>query len=131
MTAPLRMAVPFLAFAIALVATILSCGAARSHALDPGYLDLRVEGEGAWRVLWRVPGSNGRPLDIEAVLPETCSPREPSALEADGTAFVAVWVALCPAGLEDGTLQIRGLEATLTDVLVRYEHLLFLFQCFF
>jgi hypothetical protein len=107
--------------ALMVMLALVAGGAARSHALDPGYLDLRIVEGQAWRVLWRVPQSGGRPLDLVAILPEGCSPREPGALEFDGATYRTVWVATCPGGLQGGSIVIRGLEATLTDVLVRYE----------
>jgi hydrogenase/urease accessory protein HupE len=61
------------------------------------------------------------PLPIAAELPQTCTPRIPEGLRFDGAAFVAEWAATCPDGLRGGTIVIRGLERTATDVLVRYE----------
>jgi hypothetical protein len=107
--------------ALVVVLALVAGGAARAHALDPGYLDLQIVEGQAWRVLWRVPQAGGRALDLVAVLPDGCSPREPGALAFDGATYRTVWVATCPGGLEGGSIVIRGLEATLTDVLVRYE----------
>lgn len=107
--------------ALILLAALLAGGPARTHALDPGYLDLRQVGETTWRVMWRVPQSGGRPLDLSPVLPEDCTPRDPSGLKLAGTFFTSVWITTCPSGLQGGSIMVRGLEATLTDVLVRYE----------
>ena len=91
-----------------------------AHALEPGYLELAHLGGAEWRVTWRKPQVQGRPMPIDAILPETCMPRNGAAPAFDGRAFVANWVATCPEGLGGGTITIDGLDATRTDVLVRY-----------
>lgn len=107
---------------IGLVALALWPVAARPHALDPGFLDISVLGEGTWRVLWKVPQAGGRPMDMQAMLPDGCTPREPSgAPEFDGRAFVWQWAATCPQGIAGGEIFINGLELTRTDVIVRFE----------
>ena len=60
-------------------------------------------------------------MAIDARLPENCDARMPPEPRFDGAAWTAVWVATCPGGLERGEIAIPGLEATQTDVLVRYE----------
>ncbi len=92
-----------------------------AHALDPGYLDLVAMGEDRWRVTWRAPNVGGRPMPIEARLPEACSFDTPPPPVFDGRAWTTGWVAICPGGLEGGRIEIAGLENTSTDTLVRYE----------
>ena len=103
------------------VLLMLLAGPAAPHALQPGFLDIKALGGDAWRVFWKVPSGGAGPMPIEAVLPEACAPRRPGALGFDGAAFVVEWVARCPGGLQGGEIRIEGLEATQTDVLVRYE----------
>ena len=100
---------------------VLLATPALPHALQPGFLDLEALGGDAWRVYWKVPAAGAGPLPIEAVLPETCTPRRPETLRLADGAFVAEWVAQCPGGLKGGEIAIDGLELTETDVLVRYE----------
>jgi len=92
-----------------------------AHALDPGYLNLAAMGEDRWRVTWRIPDQGGRPMPIEALLPGTCSYEPPPAPVFDGRAWMSNWVATCRGGLTDGVIEIRGLDRTSTDTLVRYE----------
>lgn len=92
----------------------------RAHALDPGYLEITAFGPSQWRVTWRKPQVQGQPMQIEAVLPEGCSPRRGSTSSFDGRAFLSSWVASCEAGLVGGEIRIEGLENTRTDVLLRY-----------
>jgi hypothetical protein len=107
---------------IALVAALLlpSTGAL-AHALQPGFLELRALDDQTWRVLWKKPAVAGRPMPIDAVLPETCEPRRGPEPRFDGRAYVAQWLATCQQGLGGGIIRIEGLERTQTDVLVRYE----------
>lgn len=102
-------------------ALILGAEDARAHALQPGYLELRPITAESWRAVWRKPAVQGRPMAIDVLLPETCDARTPPEPRFDGTAYTAHWVATCPGGLAGGTIAIPGLEATQTDVLVRYE----------
>ncbi len=96
-------------------------GPADSHALEPGFLELRAIGGDVWRVFWKVPQVGSAPMPIVAVLPEGCDERRPPAMRFAGAAYVAEWEATCPGGLQGGEIRIEGLERTETDVLVRYE----------
>lgn len=93
---------------------------AYTHALDPGYLALEALGQDRWRVTWRMPDVNGRPMPIAAMLPDTCSYNAPRPV-FDGRAWTTAWVATCPGGLAGGEIEISGLDLTRTDTLVRYE----------
>jgi hypothetical protein len=109
-----------LALLLAVLLSVLSPGRAAAHALEPGYLELQPLGAADWRVIWRKPQVNGAPMQIDAILPESCSPRQGPAPAFDGRAFLAGWIATCPDGLAGGEIRIEGLERTRTDVLVRY-----------
>jgi hydrogenase/urease accessory protein HupE len=98
----------------------LSPGRAEAHALEPGFLELQHIGGTEWRVTWRKPQVSGRPMAIDAVLPESCDPRRGPAPVFDGRAFLTGWIAICDGGLTGGEITIEGLENTRTDVLLRY-----------
>ncbi len=91
------------------------------HALQPGYLELRLIDKDLYAVVWKTPASGGRPMAISAQLPEQCDPRTPGQLIWNGAAYVARWTASCPGGLEGGVIHIDGLDQTSTDVLVRFD----------
>ncbi|MCA0922862.1 HupE/UreJ family protein [Pseudooceanicola nanhaiensis] len=95
--------------------------AATAHALDPGYLELSAMGESRWRVSWRMPDVNGRPMPIAPRLPPGCATTPAAAPAFDGRAWVSSFLAHCPEGLAGGEIAIDGLGRTRTDVLVRYE----------
>lgn len=104
-----------------LVSVLAPAGTAQGHALQPGFLSLERLEATFWRVFWRKPDVRGQPMRMDARLPENCAPRTAPAPRFDGGGWVATWVARCPGGLEGGEIAIPGLEATKTDVLVRYE----------
>lgn len=96
---------------------------ANAHALDPGYLEIRQISSGTWSVHWRKPDVNGRPMAIDAVLPEGCTPtRGPSPI-SDGRAWVSSWIVECHADIAGRPIAIDGLEAQKNDVLVRLNPL--------
>ena len=94
-----------------LLALILGgqAGPAASHALEPGFLELRALGGDVWRAFWKVPQVGSGPMLIIAVLPEACDARRPPEPRYDGIAYVAEWAATCPGGLEGGEVRIEGL----------------------
>ena len=94
---------------------------ASAHALQPGYLEITPILGDSYRVFWRKPDVAGRPMAIDARLPDTCTPALGPTPTSDGTAWVAVWAATCPGGLDGGEISIEGLDRQRTDVLVRYE----------
>ncbi len=95
--------------------------ASHGHALQPGYLELRLVDTELYAVVWKKPATRGRPMAISAVLPQSCKPREPQQTVWDGVAYFARWTARCTGGLEGGVIQIDGLDLTSTDVLVRFD----------
>lgn len=104
----------------ALVATTLLGKPAHTHALEPAYLEISVLEGDKWQITWRRPQVGGRPMQIDAELPEACFPRRGPAPRYDGRAFVVGWVATCETPISQGELSIDGLQNTATDVLVRY-----------
>ena len=91
------------------------------HALQPGYLELRLVDTDQYSILWKKPASRGKPMAISAVLPENCDQAKPSQLIWDGMAYLARWTTLCSGGLEGGEIRIDGLDQTSTDVLVSFD----------
>jgi hydrogenase/urease accessory protein HupE len=100
---------------------LLAAGTAAAHELRPGYLVVRELAGGAYEARFRVPTREGRALALRAVLPEACRELGPSAFSATRDARDTRWRFACPDGLTGREIRIDGLEATLTDVLVRIE----------
>ena len=91
------------------------------HALQPGYLELRLVNTDRYSVLWKNPANRGKPMAISPVLPEHCDQTRPPQMVWDGVAYLARWTAHCSGGLEGGEIHIDGLDQTSTDVLIRFE----------
>ena len=104
-----------------LLSSLGSVTTSHSHALQPGYLELRLINKDVYAAVWKVPAVGARPMAIAAELPKNCTPRMPGQLIWDGSAYVARWTAKCPGGFEGGVIHIDGLAQTSTDVLVRFD----------
>lgn len=97
------------------------CTILNAHALQPGYLELRALDNSTWSVFWRKPDVQGKPMKLDAILPEHCAQRRGPPPQFDGAGWSTRWITTCANGLSGGTIRIEGLENTRTDVLVRYE----------
>ena len=111
----------FLALMIFLVGALGFATFSFGHALQPGYLALRLIDQDLYAVAWKTPAIGGRPMAIAPQLPEQCEPRTPGESIWDGAAYMARWTVKCPGGLEQGVIQIDGLDQTSTDVLVQFD----------
>ncbi len=112
---------PLLAFLVFLVGALGLATSSHGHALQPGYLELRLLDNELYAAVWKTPEIKSRPMKISAVLPESCDARTPAESIWDGTAYVARWTTRCAGGLEGGVIRIDGLDQTRTDVLVRFD----------
>jgi len=112
---------PILALMAFLVGALGLGASSYGHALQPGYLELRLIDKDLYAVVWKIPATGGRPMAIAARLPESCDPRTPVESIWDGGAYVARWTTKCTGGLEGGVIHIDGLDQTSTDVLVRFD----------
>ncbi len=110
----------FLFAAVLALAIAGGAGPATAHALEPGYLEIEPLGGDDWQVAWRKPIVGNAPMAIDAVLPDTCTPRRGPEPRFDGRAFITGWIATCSGGITAAPLEIDGLSTTATDVLVRY-----------
>ena len=112
---------PILALMAFLVGALGFVALSHGHALQPGYLELRLIDKELYAVVWKTPATGAQPMAITAQLPESCDPRTPGQPIWDGAAYVARWTASCPGGLEGGVIHVVGLDQTSTDVLVRFD----------
>jgi hydrogenase/urease accessory protein HupE len=93
-----------------------------AHEVRPGFLELRETASNAFLMTWKVPALGEYRLGIRPRLPESCRVvGEPTSMRAGG-AFIEHQRVNCDRGLEGQTIAIDGLDATLTDVLVRIEN---------
>jgi hydrogenase/urease accessory protein HupE len=92
-----------------------------AHELRPAYLELREERPSEFGVLWKVPARGEMRL---ALCPEFSGRSEllaPIVTHHTDAASVETWRFRAVEPLRGQTLRIRGLEATMTDALVRME----------
>ena len=102
-------------------ALLLPTAALEAHEVRPGYLGIEETAPETFEVLWKVPMRGELRLSLDPVFPETCRPATPVARYPASGAVVERTTLICVDGLVGKTLSIAGLEATFTDVLLRYE----------
>lgn len=106
---------------VALLGAFLPCAVA--HEVRPAYLELRETGPEIYDGLWKVPGQGNLRLGIYVEMPPGCTNVTEPSRSMLNNAYSERWTVKCPGGLNGGTIHIAGLSATLTDVLVRLQHL--------
>jgi hydrogenase/urease accessory protein HupE len=107
-----------------LLAALLLSGllaGAEAHEVRPGYLAVRQTDAESFDVLWKVPAKGDLRLGMYARLPDNCTDSAPRSRHFSGGAATERWSVTCDGGLTGRTITIDGLEATMTDVLVRIE----------
>jgi len=97
---------------------------ASAHEVRPAYLQLHQTETETYDVLWKVParGDNMR-LGIYVEFPPGTTKVTPPRTTFANDASTERWSVKRPGGLTGGEIQIDGLAATMTDVLVRIENL--------
>lgn len=95
-----------------------------AHEVRPAYLELRQTGPETYDILWKVPGrGENLRLGLYVELPANCSNVTEPMASIFNNAYTERWAVKCPDGLAGGTITIKGLNTTMTDVLVRLENL--------
>ena len=98
---------------------ILVPATAAAHEVRPGYLELRETSPDVFRVLWKKPARGDLILKIDPVFSTGCVVVGIGSEDVRGGAYVARATLECDSGIRGETIEIAGLETTLTDVLVR------------
>jgi hypothetical protein len=106
---------------LASLLAVLAGAPATAHELRPGYLELRETAPDRYRVLWKQPARGEYRLAIDPVFPASCRTEGERLRQSVPGSFLDRMTLVCEAGLGGKTLAVAGLEATLTDVLVRLE----------
>jgi hypothetical protein len=96
--------------------------AARAHEARPGFLDLRETSPETYSLLWKKPTGGEVEIQIAPAIPDGCRLAMPDRQQLTPGAMIVRGTLTCPGGLAGKTLAITGLEATITDVLVRLHH---------
>jgi hydrogenase/urease accessory protein HupE len=103
---------------LAALAALLSPLAAHAHEVRPAYLELSEDRPGEFSVLWKTPMRGQMRLALDPAFSGPVETVTPVAVRSTGDAAVQTW-RLRANRLRGQTLRIEGLEATITDVLVR------------
>ena len=92
-----------------------------AHEVRPAYLEVRQTGPETFDLAFKVPALGDLRLRLLVQLPDDCVIIGEPVRMKSGNAFIDRWSVRSPGGLEGEQITIAGLEATLTDALVRIE----------
>jgi hydrogenase/urease accessory protein HupE len=107
-----------------LAALMAPVSAARAHEIRPGYLQIDEIGPGRYQLLWRTPLLSGMRLPVVLRLPdEVRDVTEPAMQELSDSLIERQVIDAGPRGVAGKRIDFVGLQATITDVLVRVQML--------
>ena len=98
--------------------------AARAHEARPAYLEITETAPGRFDVMWRTPVLAGMRLRVAMQLPaDLKNEKEPAVQELADSLVERRWIRAGEGGLAGKRIEFPGLQASITDVLVRIEML--------
>ena len=93
-----------------------------AHESRPAHLEIINVGEGGIQVNWTRPVRNGLVLPLSVIFPEQCLSRGDNTYVELRTVLNESWKLDCGSdGLEGKEIRIKGLNLTISDVLLRYH----------
>jgi hypothetical protein len=105
-----------------LLTTLLLAPAIWAHDARPAYLEIKETAPGEFSVLWRTPILAGMRLPVVLKLPDDAKDlREPRVDELADSLVERRWITAGQNGLAGKRVEFPGLQATITDVIVRVE----------
>ena len=109
----------------ALLALTLAVTAApaEAHETRPGFLQLQETTPGTYGFLWKRPSGGEVEIFIAPVIPASCRLATAGQQQLTPGALVVRGSLQCDDGIEGKILAIDGLALTITDVIVRIQHL--------
>jgi len=107
---------------VLLLSAFLARGAL-AHEVRPGLLELRETDPGVYTLLWKQPSGGEVGLRLSPQLPGECRFASRDRQQIRPGALVVRGTLRCQGSIEGKTIVIAGLEATITDVMVRLHHL--------
>ena len=109
---------------IALVVLAALPSRALAHESRPAYLELQEVTPNRYTVMWRTPTLSGMPLPVVLKLPEDARTiTEPVSQQLPDSRIERRTIDAGPGGLAGKRIEFVGLQATITDVLVRIKTL--------
>jgi hydrogenase/urease accessory protein HupE len=107
----------------AFCAVVASLAGAAAHEVRPAYLNIREETSGVFSVLLKTPMQGDARLALSASFSGKVEEVTPVVSRPTGSAMVQTWRISAAEPLTGQTVSIDGLQATMTDALVRVEFL--------
>jgi len=93
-----------------------------AHEARPAYLEIKETSPNQFSVLWRTPVLAGMRLPVVLTMPnDVRNLKEPVMQELADSMLERRWIDAGANGLAGKRIQFRGLQLTITDVLVRVE----------
>ena len=105
--------------ALLAIAVLAAASSLSAHETRPGYLELSERSATRYEVLWKQPAMGEMRLRLDPVFPESCKLAAPGEVEEVPGALVTRFALTCEGGLDGKEVSIAGLDATITDVLLR------------
>ena len=102
-----------------LAAALLAAAASWAHEVRPAYLQIDQAGPDRYTVIWRTPLLSGMPLPVFLTFPEDVRTLSGPGLQDFPGSTLERRVIEAPGGLAGRRIDFVGLQATITDVLVR------------
>src|SRR5262245_61553782 len=97
---------------------------AGAHEVRPAMLQIDETAPGRYNVTWRTPLLSGQPLPVVLRMPDKVpSLREPTLRQFPDALLERRWINAGAGGLAGERVEFAGLQATITDVLVRMKTL--------
>jgi hydrogenase/urease accessory protein HupE len=95
--------------------------AAFAHEIRPAFLQIREVEPNTYDILWKTPAQGDMRLALNVELPAGCrNLGEPRTTPVDA-AVIQRWRTACDGGLVGKSIAIENLQASLTDVILRFE----------
>jgi len=107
-----------------LLASGLAVPTAEAHEARPAYLEIKETSPNQFSVTWRTPVLAGMRLPVVLAMPaDVKNLKEPVEQELADSLLERRWIDAGAIGLAGKRIEFRGLQATITDVLVRVQTL--------
>lgn len=115
-------------FLIVLTILLILPTLAKAHEIRPGYLEIdeKIETTTAsakysYYIFWKAPLRLGNPLAVSPEFSPNCALTDDVERQNTGLAIISRYRLSCNESLRGNDIAFKGLDATLTDVLVRFQ----------
>lgn len=89
-----------------------------AHEVRPAHLKITETAPEHYDIVWKTPARGNMRLKLDVVFPEHCEGAGQRQITRSTAAVIARWKTHCPGGLAGYSIQIAGLERSLTNTIV-------------